>query len=441
MDNNTATEEKQHSMLSPSSSAMWLNCTPSAAMCQLVPKEDTVFTKNGTEAHTLAERKIRRALEGRIYENIAGDLETFDAEMDACTDEYVSYIVSLWNDALAQGFFPETYVETILDLSAFIPEGKGTADFIMIASDVLHVIDFKYGANIAVKADGNSQMRIYAAGAQNKFASVNGIFREIRMTIFQPRMGNVSTDTISGKDLQEWVDGCLVPRAKDASKGIGELKDGDWCTFCSAKVICKKKCEEKMKALIRLSAIMEDYKEQNEDLKNNRKMKTEVKETIRKNILTNDEIATVVKLGQGMESWLRDMNKYALARSLAGEQFNGLKLISSMTPSEIGEKAAAEISRLGFNPYKDPELKSKTAISKEMGKALFAKHIQDLLEPGEEKAKLADLDDKAEARPYTYFTPDGKKKTTASENTPAPADISTGTVSVDQTEKDPTVAS
>ena len=77
----TATaQEKQHAMLSPSSSSAWLNCTPSAAMCALMPKEDTVYTKNGTDAHTLAERKVRKLIEGRVYDDITVGLESFDED-------------------------------------------------------------------------------------------------------------------------------------------------------------------------------------------------------------------------------------------------------------------------------------------------------------------------------------------------------------------------
>lgn len=411
MSSTTATQqEKQHAMLSPSSSSAWLNCTPSAAMCALMPKEDTVYTKNGTDAHTLAERKVRKLVEGREYDDITVGLETFDEEMDECTDEYAAFAVALMNKAMEDGFLPHIHIETLMDLSAFIPEGKGTADLIVTAGDTLHVVDFKYGANKSVDAHMNTQMRIYAAGAQEKLREEYGQFANIRMTIFQPRMGNVSTDEISGQELSEWVETVLKPKAEQAYKGLGELVEGNWCDFCSAKLLCRKKRESQLKALERLVLFMEDYKEEAERIGKDKEMDKEAKAAAKKNLLTNDEIATVIKLGQGIPYWLGQINDYALARALGGESFKGFKLIADMTPSKLTEAAVPTIEELGIDAYKPRELKSKSAIEKEVGKKIFGSKILPLLAPGEERARLVDVDDKAEAKPYTYFTPDGRKR-------------------------------
>ena len=411
MSTTTATaQEKQHAMLSPSSSSAWLNCTPSAAMCALMPKEDTVYTKNGTDAHTLAERKVRKLIEGRVYDDITVGLESFDEEMDECTDEYVNFVASIVSKAMEDGFIPNVRVETIMDLSAFIPEGKGTADLIVTAGDTLHVVDFKYGANKSVDAHMNTQMRIYAAGAQEKLREECGQFANIRMTIFQPRMGNVSTDEISGQELSEWVESTLKPKAELAFKGLGELVEGNWCDFCSARLLCRKKREEQVKALERLVLFMEDYKEEAELIGKDKTMDKEAKAAAKKNLLTNEEIATVIKLGQGIPYWLGQINDYALARALGGETFKGFKLIADVTPSKLTETAVPTIEKLGIDPYKPRELKSKSVIEKEVGKKIYGSTILPLLVPGEEKAKLVDVDDKAEAKPYTYFTPDGRKR-------------------------------
>ena len=51
------------------------------------------------------------------------------------------------------------------------------------------------------------------------------------MTIYQPRLESVSTWEISVKDLMEWVEMELKPKAVLAIKGEGEYHSGDWCRF------------------------------------------------------------------------------------------------------------------------------------------------------------------------------------------------------------------
>lgn len=60
---------------------------------------------------------------------------------------------------------PQVLVEQRLDFSKWIPEGFGTGDCLIVADDVLHIIDFKYGLGVLVEAEDNPQMMCYALGA------------------------------------------------------------------------------------------------------------------------------------------------------------------------------------------------------------------------------------------------------------------------------------
>lgn len=406
-------KEKKHSMLSPSASSIWLNCTPAAAMGALVPQKDTVYTTTGTDAHTLAERKVRERMFGEHFDDIKEGVESYNSLMDECTDEYADFVVSLANSAMDEGLLPQVFTETLLDLSAYIPEGKGTADLIMVAGDTLHVVDFKYGSFKNVEAKGNTQMRIYAAGAQEKLREEYGEFSNIRMTIFQPRMGNVETDSITGEELKAWIAETLVPKANEAYHGLGETKEGDWCDFCPAKIICRKKHEQSVKDLERLDLFKQDFMADKEVIKKEakgKKMDKETKENAFRNILTPEELAIVVKLGTGMGDWISSIKDYAMARALQGEKIPGLKLVSVITPSKLTEAAAEEIEKLGLDPWKPREIKSKTALRDEIADSkYFAEKIEPLLTPGEERARLVDVNDKNEAKPYTYFTETGAK--------------------------------
>ncbi len=71
-------------------------------------------------------------------------------------------------------------------------------------------------------------MMLYGLGALELFDALYDI-ETIRMIIYQPRLESVSTWEISVKDLMEWVEMELKPKAVLAIKGEGELHSGDWC--------------------------------------------------------------------------------------------------------------------------------------------------------------------------------------------------------------------
>ena len=52
----------KHSLLSPSSSERWLHCPPSARLGEGIADTTSSFAEEGTEAHTLAEFKVNKAL-------------------------------------------------------------------------------------------------------------------------------------------------------------------------------------------------------------------------------------------------------------------------------------------------------------------------------------------------------------------------------------------
>jgi len=48
--------------------------------------------------------------------------------------------------------------EEKLDFSKWVTEGFGTGDCVIIADDVLHIIDFKYGLGVLVDAEENPHL-------------------------------------------------------------------------------------------------------------------------------------------------------------------------------------------------------------------------------------------------------------------------------------------
>lgn len=378
-----------HALLSPSSSNIWLNCAPSALMMSLMPEEETVFTEEGTLAHALAEYKVRKFILGddTILDPRIEKKDSVTDEMEKCTNMYTDYALKIVNDYEKDGFFPEILTETTLDLSSFIPDGSGTADLIIIAGNTIRVIDFKYGAFHAVNAQRNSQMMIYALGVLERCREY-GDFENVVMTIFQPRMENISSFIMEKAELEEWKENVLEPCAIKASEGDGELVTGSHCDFCRARLICKAQRLDFMKRL--------------EDLKT---MATEigtVKDAVKKNMLSPEEIGKALTLGEGLAYWLEQLAKFALTVALDGTKIPGYKLIEKQGFSQIGDEAAEVIANLGFNPYADPKFKSKATLEKEMG-SVFKDEVSKYLVPGEKKPALVALDKKGEEKSPEYF--------------------------------------
>ncbi|MDE5917073.1 MAG: DUF2800 domain-containing protein, partial [Oscillospiraceae bacterium] len=226
-----------HALLSASSSKKWLNCTPSARLEEQFPSTETVYTREGTLAHSIAELKVRKyfiePMPLKAFNSSLKKLqkdELYDSEMLTYTDTYLEYIQNI---AYGCNSKPFVAVEKKLDYSHIVPEGFGTGDCILINGNTLYIIDFKYGKGVPVYAENNTQMLLYAIGALNAYGFIYDI-KNIVMSIVQPRLDNISEHTISVSELNEWAES-IKPTAELAFKGEGEFNEGEWCRFCRAK--------------------------------------------------------------------------------------------------------------------------------------------------------------------------------------------------------------
>ena len=217
----------KHAYLSASASHRWLACPPSAKLCAGINDSGSPYAQQGTDAHALCEYKVEKLLGGNP-EDQTENLTWFDTEMDDCTDQYAAYVAEQIEEAKTHCSDPLILIEEKLDFSKWVPEGFGTGDCVIIADDVLHIIDFKYGLGVLVDANENPQMMCYALGALDTYEYLYSI-HTIRMTIFQPRRDNISTYEISRDDLMKWAEEILKPTAALSYHGEGEFHSGDHC--------------------------------------------------------------------------------------------------------------------------------------------------------------------------------------------------------------------
>ena len=360
----------KHALLSASASKQWLNCPPSARLSADIEDENSPYAQQVTDAHELCEHTVLKAL-GQDTKDPTENLEFYDAEMESCTEEYRNFVMEIYENAKKLCSDPIILVEQRLDFSRWVPDGFGTGDCLIVADNVLHIIDFKYGLGILVDAEHNPQMMCYALGALDIYDGIYDI-KTVKMTIFQPRRDNVSTFEMSKDDLLTWADTVLAPTAKLAYEGRGEFKAGDHCTFCKVKATCRKRAEYNLELA---------------------KYDFEMPAT-----LENSEIAAILPKVDDLVSWANDIKEYALKRALSGTKFDGYKVVEGKSNRRYtnADAVAAAVTDAGFDPY-EKKLLGITAMSSMLGKQRFNELLGGLIEKPQGKPTLVPETDKRPA--------------------------------------------
>ncbi len=361
-----------HALLSASSAHRWLNCPPSARLCEGYADTGSEYAKEGTDAHSLCEHRLKQALgyTTRVVPDITENLSYYNSEMEQCACDYVAFVMELLEESKTVCPDPLVLIEQRLDFSSFVSEGFGTGDCVIVADDTLSIVDYKHGKGVEVSAVNNPQMMLYALGALEMFESLYDI-DTIRMVIFQPRLDNVSSCIIPKNSLLQWAHDELMPKAKLAYSGEGEFACGDWCRFCKAKAECRKRAEynlELAKYDFAMPATLEDT-----------------------------EIAAILTKADELAAWASDVKEFALQQALSGVSYDGFKVVEGRSNRRYtDEKAvAAAVVDAGFNPY-EQKLLGITAMTAALGKKKFADIIEKagLIEKPQGKPVLVPVSDK-----------------------------------------------
>lgn len=240
----------EHAKLSPSAAKRWINCPGSVALEENLPNPpQSEYATEGSLAHRLAEIRVQHEIMNHKY-----DRRQCNDVIEAINNFYASATV-------VEGSFDEInenvtkyieYIKTVLPakaqietekpviLSDYIPDGWGTTDLVITDYDnkTCNLIDFKYGQGVKVSAQRNYQLMIYALGVLSECYVFGDDIDTVTLTIFQPRMDYVDTETWHAEDLKAWGESIVKPAAGVAfTEPTGNLKyfrEGDWCTFCKA---------------------------------------------------------------------------------------------------------------------------------------------------------------------------------------------------------------
>ena len=370
-----------HALLSASSSHKWLVCQPSAKLESTIHDEGSSYAAEGTEAHALAEKRLRRFLDkGKLSTRKPKEVSQ---EMWDATGQYVDICVEKIGEARAASPDAEIFVERRLDFSPWVPEGFGTGDLVLVSDKYIEVVDLKFGKGVEVVVKGNPQMRLYGLGAYNELGMLYGAKR-IRMTIVQPRLDHIDSEELSLEELLSWGE-TIKPLAKKAFEGEGELTPGEHCqsAFCRCRNTCRAFSE------YMLSGIKTDFASSE---------------------LLPEEIVGIILKAKSVKKWLESVEEYALAKALNGEKWPGLKLVEGRSNRKITDEAeAAKLLReAGFADeaiYKPKALQTLTDLEKLVGKAKLGKLLAKIIEKPKGKPTLASVEDK---RPEIDLNPVAK---------------------------------
>ena len=334
----------KHAYLAASASHRWLKCPPSAKLCAQEEDKGSPYSQQGTDAHELCQFLLEKAL-GRDCRDPTADLTWYDGEMQEAAEGYRDFVLAQIEEARKICPDPLVCVEQVLDFSKWVEHGFGTGDCVIVADDLLQIIDFKYGLGVLVDAEDNSQLKLYALGAIDTFGDLYSI-RRIKLSIYQPRRQNISSWEISREDLLAWAENILSPIAKLAYAGEGEYAAGDHCVFCKVRAACRARAEYNLE-LTR-------------------------KELAEAPTLSPEEIAALLPRINSLVTWAEDVKSYALKQALCGTRYPGWKLVEGKSSRRFTDDAlAARIAQdAGYEPYERKFL-GVTALQKQMGRKKF----------------------------------------------------------------------
>lgn len=333
--------ERDHALLSASSASRWLACPPSAIANEFYSSTDTEYTQEGTLAHEVAEA----IASSKTWHPVDG----VDREMIECATGYRDYIQEHVESDNAT-----VLLEQRVDFSPWVPNGFGTADCIIIQGSTMDVIDYKYGKGVAVYAEDNPQMKLYALGALNDYGFAYDV-ETVRMHIYQPRMNNISVASIDTASLLKWGETTVKPTAAKASKGEGDYKTGEHCRFCRHAGRCRA-----------LTTVCAEYVETHG-------MRASVP------VLAPWEVAEVLQMESIISFWLKRVKEQALTTMMHGGEIPGYKVVAGRGSRGWADdlEVAAALKAAGYpqEQITKTELLSVAAMEKALGKKKVAELV------------------------------------------------------------------
>jgi hypothetical protein len=365
-----------HAQLSPSSAVRWMSCPGSVRMCEGIPDTSSDASLEGTMMHTVSAHCLTRGTDAAGYVGV--------------TDPETGLILQV-----EQAQAIQTYVDTVRDIvvttgGALLVEQRlsiwhmtgeedahGTADAIIMTMDELIVIDAKFGRGVAVDAEENPQLMMYAAAAYVEHELAYD-FKCVRMMIVQPRLNASPEWTIDVAELNEFIEEVQISAELTRQPDAPLVPSAKGCQWCRAKATCP--------AIT--NRIMDDF------------------DNVVPETADERDLARIMANADMIEKWVKAVRAEVERRLLAGEPVPGYKLVQGKKGNrQWADPDAAEETlksmRIKHDQMYDYKLASPTSIEKlakagDVGPRQWTK-IQDLITQSEGQPSVAPESDKRPA--------------------------------------------
>lgn len=295
-----------------------------------------MYAREGTQFHTLSE------LTGR-YRLLGGDpleyqqdyldwvLET-DLEWHEDQLRYLEEFILFLEECLEEEEGAQLHLEVRVDTG--IPGCWGTADAIVVYSDRIRVIDIKYGAGQRVSALENSQARLYGLGALKTVVRDPLTIQTITNTIWQPRMDNISEETLTRRELLKWAESVRPVAALALTEEAPFGPSEDACRWCPVAGECAPRTRHMLN---------QDYGDPDR--------------------LSGEEMAEAFSRTSGLKQWISDIENAALKRAYedAGS-VPGFKVVQSGGRRVIPDKEKA-IEALVQAGYRQSDVSQRSLVT------------------------------------------------------------------------------
>jgi len=315
----------QHAELGASGAHRWMNCPGSIRLSADRPDISSEYAHEGTAAHSLAERALRKGLDPDVW--LDGQINGIEVtpEMVEAVEVFVNYVRSRMKELGIN----EPMLETRFSLASLNPPADmfGTGDAALWAPEIsfLEIDDYKHGVGVVVDAFENEQLMYYALGV---IVSLKVKPKTIRVTIVQPRAahpdGIIRFHEFGWDDLVAFKK-TLFSAAQLTLEPDAPLSVGPWCKFCRALPVCPAQHQN----------AVEVAQAEFSTLPTNMPPPPEA--------MTQEQLLVVMEKMDLVQDWLKSVRGYVQGCLESGEEIPGWKLVEKRAIRKWEDEEAADL--------------------------------------------------------------------------------------------------
>lgn len=213
-----------------------MTCLGGPGLTKGLPEETSVYAQEGTNHHLLAQLCLEQEKDALEFVGMPFEDETVVTEENA---EYVQMYVDHIRQEAAKG--GTVVIEDKVPLAPITGEkdAYGTADCTIIRDDVVVVRDLKFGRGVAVKAENNRQLKMYAMGVLEKHGLWD-LVKEVDLGICQPRLTSeisqviIPIDELKMFKQEVQITARTILKALETGEQLPLNPSEKACKFCKA---------------------------------------------------------------------------------------------------------------------------------------------------------------------------------------------------------------